>query len=47
MTFDSVGGRAAIMHNRLPWKRKDIAWDEVLFPVRTADFTPFAQTAAG
>jgi len=47
MTFDSVGGRAAILHNRETVEKEGYSWDEVLFPVRTADFTPFAQTAAG
>ena len=47
MTFDSVGGRAANMHNKLTVEKEGYSWDEVLFPVRTADFTPFAQTAAG
>ncbi len=47
MTFDSVGGRAAIRHNKETVEKEGYSWDEVLFPVRTADFTPFAQTAAG
>jgi branched-chain amino acid transport system substrate-binding protein len=46
ITFDSVGGRAAIQHNRLMVEKEGYGWGEVLFPVRTADFTPFAQTAA-
>ena len=46
MTFDSVGGRAANQHNRLAVEKEGYSWGEVLFPVRTADFTPFAQTAA-
>ncbi len=46
MTFDSVGGRAAILHNKLAVEKEGYTWGEVLFPVRTADFTPFAQTAA-
>ena len=46
MTFDSVGGRAAIQHNKLTVEKEGYSWGEVLFPVRTADFTPFAQTAA-
>lgn len=46
ITFDSVGGRAAIQHNRLMVEKEGYSWGEVLFPVRTADFTPFAQTAA-
>jgi len=46
MTFDSVGGRAAILHNKLAVEKQGYGWGEVLFPVRTADFTPFAQTAA-
>ena len=46
MTFDSVGGRAAIAHNKLTVEKEGYSWDEVLFPVRTADFTPFAQSAA-
>src|SRR5262245_13874152 len=47
MTFDSVGGRAAIKHNKLTVEKLGYSWDEVIFPVRTADFTPFAQSAAG
>jgi branched-chain amino acid transport system substrate-binding protein len=47
MTFDSVGGRAAIAHNKQTVEKEGYTWDDVLFPVRTADFTPFAQTAAG
>jgi branched-chain amino acid transport system substrate-binding protein len=47
MTFDSVGGRAAIAHNKETVEKEGYTWGEVLFPVRTADFTPFAQTAAG
>jgi branched-chain amino acid transport system substrate-binding protein len=46
MTFDSVGGRAALRHNKLMAEKNGNAWDEVVFPVRTADFTPFAQTVA-
>jgi len=46
MTFDSVGGRAAIAHNKEAVEKEGYTWGEVLFPVRTADFTPFAQTAA-
>ena len=47
MTFDSVGGRAAMAHNRLTVEKEGYSWGEVIFPVRTADFTPFAQTASG
>jgi branched-chain amino acid transport system substrate-binding protein len=46
MTFDSVGGRAALRHNKLMAEKNGYAWDEVVFPVRTADFTPFAQAVA-
>jgi branched-chain amino acid transport system substrate-binding protein len=46
MTFDSVGGRAALLHNKLMAEKLGYAWDEVVFPVRTADFTPFAQSVA-
>jgi branched-chain amino acid transport system substrate-binding protein len=46
MTFDSVGGRAAIAHNKQMVEKEGYTWGEVLFPVRTADFTPFAQIAA-
>jgi branched-chain amino acid transport system substrate-binding protein len=46
VTFDSVGGRAAIRHNKLMAEKHGHTWDEVIFPVRTADFTPFAQTIA-
>jgi ABC-type branched-subunit amino acid transport system substrate-binding protein len=47
VTFDSVGGRAAMAHNKLAVQKEGYTWDEVIFPVRTADFTPFAQTVAG
>jgi branched-chain amino acid transport system substrate-binding protein len=47
MTFDSVGGRAAMAHNKLTVEKEGYSWGEVIFPVRTADFTPFAQTASG
>jgi branched-chain amino acid transport system substrate-binding protein len=43
MTFDSVGGRAAIDHNKWMAESLGYSWDEVLFPIATADFTPFAQ----
>ncbi|MGV6872077.1 ABC transporter substrate-binding protein [Pseudochelatococcus sp. B33] len=46
VTFDSVGGRAALRHNRLMAQKLGYDWDEVIFPVRTADFTPFAQSIA-
>jgi branched-chain amino acid transport system substrate-binding protein len=46
MTFDSVGGRAALRHNKLMAEKHGYTWDEVVFPVRTADFTPFAQSVA-
>ncbi len=46
MTFDSVGGRAALAHNKLTLEKEGYSWGDVIFPVRTADFTPFAQTAA-
>jgi branched-chain amino acid transport system substrate-binding protein len=46
MTFDSVGGRAAMLHNKLVAEKLGYSWGEVIFPVRTADFTPFAQSAA-
>lgn len=45
MTFDSVGGRAAIAHNKKAVEAAGGKWDEVLFPVTTSDFTPFAQAA--
>jgi branched-chain amino acid transport system substrate-binding protein len=47
VTFDSVGGRAALQHNKLMAEKLGYGWDEVIFPVRTADFTPFAQSIAG
>jgi branched-chain amino acid transport system substrate-binding protein len=47
MTFDSVGGRAAIAHNKKAVVAAGGSWGEVLFPVTTRDFTPFAQQAAG
>jgi branched-chain amino acid transport system substrate-binding protein len=43
MTFDSVGGRAAISHNKRMVESLGYSWDEVLFPVTTSDFTPYAQ----
>jgi branched-chain amino acid transport system substrate-binding protein len=43
MTIDSVGGRAAIAHNKKVVLAAGGTWDEVLFPVTTRDFTPFAQ----
>ncbi len=43
MTFDSVGGRAAISHNKRMAESLGYTWDEVIFPVTTTDFTPFAQ----
>ncbi len=46
VTFDSVGGRAALRHNKLMAEKLGYVWDEVVFPVRTADFTPFAQSIA-
>jgi len=46
MTFDSVGGRAALRHNMEVAKKLGYQWDEVIFPIRTSDFTPFAQAAA-
>jgi len=46
MTFDSVGGRAALRHNKAIAESLGYAWDEVVFPVRTSDFSPFAQSVA-
>ena len=43
MTFDSVGGRAAISHNKRMVESLGYTWDEVIFPLTTSDFTPFAQ----
>ena len=43
MTFDSVGGRAAISHNKRMVELLGYSWDEVIFPLTTSDFTPFAQ----
>ena len=43
MTFDSVGGRAAINHNKRMVESLGYTWDEIIFPVTTSDFTPFAQ----
>jgi branched-chain amino acid transport system substrate-binding protein len=45
MTIDSVGGRAAISHNKRMAESLGYSWDEVLFPVATTDFTPYAQAA--
>jgi len=46
MTFDSVGGRAALAHNKKAVEAAGGTWDEVIFPVATTDFTPFAQAVA-
>jgi branched-chain amino acid transport system substrate-binding protein len=46
MTFDSVGGRAAIAHNKKAVEAAGGTWDEVIFPIATSDFTPFAQAVA-
>lgn len=46
MTFDSVGGRAALSHNKRMVESLGYTWDEVIFPVATSDFTPFAQVVA-
>jgi ABC-type branched-subunit amino acid transport system substrate-binding protein len=43
VTIDTVGGRAAIAHNKLVVEPKGYSWGEVIFPVRTADFVPHAQ----
>jgi branched-chain amino acid transport system substrate-binding protein len=45
MTIDTVGGRAAVAHNKKVVLAAGGTWDEVLFPVTTRDFTPFAQAA--
>ncbi|MGB8217464.1 MAG: ABC transporter substrate-binding protein, partial [Candidatus Methanoperedens sp.] len=46
VTFDSVGGRAAINHNKRMVESLGYSWDEVIFPIPTTDFTPFAQAIA-
>jgi len=46
MTFDSVGGRAALRQEKAMAESLGYTWDEVVFPVRTSDFSPFAQTVA-
>jgi branched-chain amino acid transport system substrate-binding protein len=46
MTIDSVGGRAAIAHNKKAVEAAGGTWDEVIFPIATSDFTPFAQAVA-
>jgi branched-chain amino acid transport system substrate-binding protein len=46
MTFDSVGGRAALAHNKKAVEAAGGTWDEVIFPIATSDFTPFAQAVA-
>ena len=43
LTFDSVGGRAGIAYNQKSVEKHGGKWDQVLFPVRTTDFTPIAQ----
>ncbi len=45
MSFDSVGGRAALAFNKKSVLAHGGTWDEVIFPVTTSDFTPFAQAA--
>ena len=45
MTIDTVGGRAALRHNKLAVERVGYGWDEVAFPIQSVDFTPFAQAA--
>ena len=45
MTIDSVGGRAALAFNKKAVEAAGGTWDEVIFPVATTDFTPFAQAA--
>ena len=44
MTFDSVGGRAALAHNKKTVEAAGGTWDEVIFPIATTDYTPFAQS---
>jgi branched-chain amino acid transport system substrate-binding protein len=46
MTIDTVGGRAAVRHNKQMVESIGYTWDEVVFPVRTSDFSPFALTVA-
>lgn len=46
ITFDSVGGRAALQHNKEAVVAAGYTWDEVVFPVRTSDFSPYAQSVA-
>jgi branched-chain amino acid transport system substrate-binding protein len=41
-----VGGRAAINHNKRMVESLGYSWDEVIFPIPTTDFTPFAQAIA-
>lgn len=43
VTIDTVGGRAAIAHNKAVAEELGYSWGEVIFPVRTPDFTPHAQ----
>jgi len=45
MTIDSVGGRALLRHNKPTAEALGFKWDEVIFPVRTVDFVPYAQAA--
>ena len=45
MTIDSVGGRALLRHNKPAAEATGHKWDEVIFPVRTVDFAPYAQAA--
>jgi branched-chain amino acid transport system substrate-binding protein len=43
VTIDSVGGRAALNHNKRMVESRGYSWDEVIFPVATTDYTPYAQ----
>ncbi len=43
MTIDTVGGRALLRHNKPAAEALGYKWDEAIFPVRTVDFSPYAQ----
>lgn len=44
ITVDTVGGRALLKTNKAVAEKLGYNWDEVVVPVRTVDFTPYALT---
>jgi branched-chain amino acid transport system substrate-binding protein len=47
LAIDTTGGHVALHHNKLMVESLGYTWDEVVCPIRTSDFTSFAQTVAG